>query len=129
LQLVAAGLLYVFVYRRRFGRIKEPPLAQRASPLELVEARAGVLRVAAAQGLAADLIVQHLCAHLGKAHGKTAANLSRELEHLAKSRGAAAPATALQALFGRVQKGERLSDREFIEVGRTAGEIVRGPKI
>jgi hypothetical protein len=129
MQLVAAGLLYVFVYRRRFGRIKEPPLAQRASPLELVEARAGVLRVAAAQGLAADLIVQHLCAHLGKAHGKTAANLSRELEHLAKSRGAAAPATALQALFGRVQKGERLSDREFIEVGRTAGEIVRGPKI
>ncbi len=131
LQLVAAGLLYVFVYRRRFGRIKEPPLPHRASPLELVEARAGVLRVAAAQGLAADLIVQHLCANLGKAHSKNAdaANLSRELEHLAKSRGAAAPATALHALFARVQKGERLSDREFVELGRTAGEIIRGPKI
>lgn len=131
LQLVAAGLLYAFVYRRRFGRIKEPLLPHRASPLELVEARAGVLRVAAAQGLAADLIVQHLCANLGKAHSKTAdiANLSRELERLAKSRGAAAPATALHALFARVQKGERLSDREFVELGRTAGEIIRGPKI
>jgi hypothetical protein len=131
LQLVAAGLLYVFVYRRRFGRIKEPLLPHRASPLELVEARAGVLRVAVAQGLAADLIVQHLCANLGKTHGKTAdaANLSGELEHLAKSRAAAAPATALHALFARVQKGERLNDREFIALGRTAGEIIRGSKI
>jgi hypothetical protein len=131
LQLVAAGLLYVFVYRRRFGRIKEPLSPHRASPLELVEARAGVLRVAGAQGLAADLIVQHLCANLGKAHSKSAAgaNLSGELEHLPKSRGAAAPATALHALFARVKKGERLNDREFVELGRTAGEIIRGSKI
>ena len=130
LQLVAAGLLYVFVYRRRFGRIKEPILPNRASPLELVEARAGVLRVAAAQGLAADLIVQHLCANLSKTHGKSvdAVNLNLELEHLAKSRGTASPAAALHALFARVQKGERLSDREFVELGRTAGEIIRGPK-
>ena len=130
LQIAAAGLLYVFVYRRRFGRIKEPLAADRASPLELVEARAGVLRVAAAQGLAANLIVQHLCANLSKAHGKAdAATLSGELEHLAKSRGAAAPATTLHALFARVQKGERLSDREFVDLGRTAGEIIRGSKI
>lgn len=127
LQLLAAGLLYVFVYRRRFGRIQEALLKHRASPLELVEARAGVLRVARAQGLAADLIVQHLGANLGKARGKAAAaNLNRELEHLAQSRGAAAPATILQVLFARVQKGERLSDREFVELGRTAGEIIRG---
>jgi hypothetical protein len=99
--------------------------------LELVEARAGVLRVAGAQGLAADLIVQHLCANVGKAHSKSAAgaNLSGELEHLPKSRGAAAPATALHALFARVKKGERLNDREFVELGRTAGEIIRGSKI
>ncbi len=131
LQLAAAGLLYVFVYRRRFGRIKEPLTPNRASPLELVEARAGVLRVAGAQGLATDLIVQHLCANLSKAHGKSAdvANLSRELEHLAKSRGAAAPSTTLHALFVRVQKGERLNDREFVELGQTAGEIIRGSKI
>jgi hypothetical protein len=131
LQVAAAGLLYVFVYRRRFGRIKEPLLPHRTSPLELVEARAGVLRVASAQKLAADLIVQHLCANLGKSRGKTAdaVNLNRELEHLAKSRGEASPATALHALFARLQRGERLNDREFVELGRTAGEIITGSKI
>src|SRR6185369_12130042 len=51
LQVVFAGCLYIFVYRRRFGRIKELPSPNRASPLELVHARAGVLQVAAAQGL------------------------------------------------------------------------------
>jgi hypothetical protein len=119
------------VYRRRFGRIKEPLSPNRASPLELIEARAGVLRVAGARGLAADLIVQHLCANLSKTHSKTvdAANLRGELAHLAQSRGAAAPATTLHALFARVQKGERLSDREFVELGRTAGEVIRGSKI
>jgi hypothetical protein len=130
LQIVFAGFLYVFVYRRRFGRIKEPPSPNRASPLELVHARAGFLRVAAAQGLAADLIVQHLCQHLGKAHGKTidSADLGRELDKLGKSHGAAAPVTALRALFSRVKSGARLSDREFIDLGRTAGEIIRGQK-
>jgi hypothetical protein len=130
LQVVFAGCLYIFVYRRRFGRIKELPSPNRASPLELVHARAGVLQVAAAQGLAADLIVQHLCQSLGKAHGKTidSAVLGRELETLAKSHGAAAPLTALQALFAKVKAGARLNDREFIELGRTAGEIIKGQK-
>jgi uncharacterized protein DUF4350 len=128
LQVILAALLYVFVYRRRFGRIKEAPLPNRSSPLELVDARAGVLQVAAAQGLAADLIVQHLCQNLGKAYGKTvdSADLGHELGNLAQSRGAAAPVTALRALFTKVQNGARLSDREFVELGRTAGEIIKG---
>ena len=128
LQIVFAGCLYIFVYRRRFGRIKEPPSPDRASPLELVHARAGVLQVAAAQGLAADLIVQHLCQYLGKAHSKPidAGDLGRQLENLAKSHGAAAPLTALRELFAKVKSGARLSDREFIELGRTAGEILKG---
>jgi hypothetical protein len=131
LQIIVAGLLYIFVYRRRFGRIREMPAPNRASPLELVEARAGVLRVAAAQGLAADLIVQHLCQSLGKAHGKTAAtgDLSHELENLAKSRGVAAPLTTLRALFANAQNGARLNDREFVELGRIAGEIIKGSKL
>jgi hypothetical protein len=128
LQLAAAGLLFVFVFRRRFGRIKEPFSPRRASPLELVEARAGVFRAAGAQQLAAELIVQHLCAHLGKAHSRSAGagNPERELANLAH--GGAASAKALHALFVRVQNGGRLNEREFIELGRTAGEILRGPK-
>lgn len=130
LQIGAAGLLYVFGYRRRFGRIRELPAPHRASPLELVQARAGVLKVAAAQGLAADLIVQHVCQHLGKAHGKTldSANLHQELANLARNRGTASSA-ALRALFAKVKNGERLSDKEFVELGRTAGEIIRGSKL
>jgi hypothetical protein len=126
LQLVAAGLLYVFVYRRRFGRIRELPAPKRASPLELVEARAGVFQVAAAQGLAADLIVQHLSQNLGKAHGKTidSGNLGQELQNLTGGHGANAPAAALHALFAKVRAGERLSDSQFVELGRAAGEIV-----
>jgi hypothetical protein len=131
LQLMAAGVLYAFFYRRRFGRVREPALPQRSSPLELVEARAGVFRVASAQGLAADLIVQHLCAGLSKGHGKTvdSANAERELDFLTRIDGVEAPATALHALLARAKKGERLSDREFVELGRAAGEIIKGPKI
>ncbi len=128
LQLAAAGLLYLFAYRRRFGRIREPPPSNRASPLELLDARAGVFRAAAARALSAELIVQHLCQNLTKSHGKTidTVNLSRELAIMAKTRGAVA--ATLQGLFGKVQNGQRLSDREFIELGRSAGEISRGPK-
>ena len=131
LQVAAAALLFVFAYRRRFGRIKEPPLPNRASPLELVEARAGVLRVAAAQKLAADLIMQHLWTQLGKARGRSAdgGNLELELEKLAKSGDTASPAVALHALFAKIQRNERLTDRQFIELGRAAGEIVKGTKL
>ena len=131
LQIIAAGLLYTFVYRRRFGRIREMPMPNRASPLELVEARAGVLRVAAAQKLAANLIVQHLCHTLGKVRGKTVdmSDLSHELENLARNRGVGAPITTLQGLLAKVQNGARLSDGEFVELGRTAGEIIKGQKL
>lgn len=126
LQIIVAGFLFVFAYRRRFGRIREMPAAARASPVELVEARAGVLQAAEAQALAADLIVQHLCQNLGKSHGKTvdSGNLNRELATLAGIRGAAAPAAALQNLFGKLRRGERLSGREFVELGQSAGEII-----
>lgn len=125
LQIAAAGLLYLFVYRRRFGRISEPPTRTRSSPLESVEARAGVFQAARAQVLAGQLIVQNLCQNLTKAYGKSVevANLDQQLEVLEKSRGAASQAATLRSLLARMQKGERLNDREFIEIGRSAGEI------
>jgi uncharacterized protein DUF4350 len=131
LQIIVAGLFYVFFYRRRFGRIKETPSPNRSSPLELVEARAGFLRVARAQSLAADLIVQHLCQIAGKAHRKTVdtADLDRELEILSQNRGTKAPVTVLREIFAKIRRGKRLSDEEFVELGRTAGEIVKGQKL
>ena len=125
LQLGAAGLLYIFGYRRRFGRIRETPPAVRASPLEAVEARAGVFRAAAAQELAAEMIVHHLChaAGAGRARDFESSNLQLALRNTAKN---AASAAALEALYTRLKNGQRLSDGEFLELGRRAGSLLRG---
>jgi Domain of unknown function (DUF4350) len=130
LQLAAAGLLYAFAYRRRFGRISETPMPERTSSLELVEARAGLLQAAAARGLAAELIVQNLCQDLTKAHGRAIdiANLSHQLDRAAKNTGTTIQTTALQALLKKIQTGASLNDQELINVGRSAGEILRGPR-
>lgn len=129
LQLSAAALLYLFVYRRRFGRISEPPLPSRASPLELVNARAGFLQAAAAQGLAAELIVQDLCRNLTPRRRKISdgADLTAELASLPTGGGTAQLAT-LRALLKKTQTGERLSDRELIEFGAAAGDLVKGSR-
>lgn len=129
LQVAAAGMLYLFAYRRRFGRIREPMPANRASPLELLDARAAVFQAAAAQTLSAELIAQQLCQSINKSHGKTgdSTNLSHELASLAKTRGGAA--ATLRDLFAKIQNGQRLSDREFIELGRSAGEIIKGSRL
>ena len=130
LQLSAAALLYLFVYRRRFGRIWEPPLPSRASPLELVNARAGFLQAAAAQGLAAELIVQDLCRNLTPRRRKISdgADLTAELASLPTGGGTAQLAT-LRALLKKTQTGERLSDRELIEFGAAAGDLVKGSRL
>ena len=129
LQIAAAGLLYAFAYRRRFGRISEPPVPDRSSSLELVEARGGVFQAAAARGLAAELIVQNLCQSLTRTHGKSVdlANLSHELSST-QARGATIETAAFRAVLAKIQNGTALNDRELIEVGRTAGEILKGPR-
>jgi len=127
LQLGAAGLLYIFLFRRRFGRISEPPLPARAGPLELVQARGGFLEAAQAQRLAAELIVQEVCRSRLKNRRKLSqsADLSETLAVCAPSGDSRAAAT-LGALFAKTQRGERLTDREFIELGSAAGELAKG---
>jgi len=128
LQIIAAGLLYVFGYRRRFGRISEPPLPARASALELLDARAGFFQTAAAQGLAVELIVQNLSQELAKAYGKPVdvSAVSQNLEALDKTNRSTKLFTSLRLLSAKAARGERLSDKEFVEVGRVAGEILQG---
>lgn len=127
LQLGAAGLLYIFLFRRRFGRIAEPPLPARASPLELVQARGGFLEAAEARRLAAELIAQEVCRSRLKNRRKISENadLSEALVICAPSGDSRAAAT-LGALFAKTERGERLTDREFIELGRAAGELTKG---
>ncbi|MGH7844860.1 MAG: DUF4350 domain-containing protein [Candidatus Binatia bacterium] len=128
LQIVAAGLIYAFGYRRRFGRIVEPPLPARASALELIEARAGFFQTAAAQGLAVELIVQNLCQELAKAYGRPVdvATLSHNLDALDKPDRSTKLLTSLRSLSVKSARGERLTDKEFVEVGRVAGGILQG---
>lgn len=61
LQLIAAGGLYALGYRRRMGRIIDPPAPVMRAASDLVAARAGLFQAARGRRLAADLIVQHLC--------------------------------------------------------------------
>jgi hypothetical protein len=131
LQLIGAGLLLIFAYSRRFGRITEPPPAARASAVELVDARAGIFRAARAQGLAAELIVQNLCYDLGRAQGKTinSHHLDQELEHLAKHQPERSQAiAALRAAIINIEQRRPLSDQEFIAIGRTTAELTRGSR-
>jgi hypothetical protein len=131
LQVSFAGLLLLLARGRRFGRVKHTLVPSRSSPLELVEARAGVLQVAGAQQFAVDLIAQQVCQILGKPHGKTidSADLAHELEQIARSSGAADRVAEFRALFLKARNGTRLSDREFIALGRAAGEITQGQKL
>lgn len=127
-QIAAAGLLYTFVYRRRFGRISEPPTFERSSPLDLVDARAGIFRAAGAQRLATRLMVQNLSQELSQAHGRTidVTSLSAQAGKRIATQIAPESLAELQALAAKSERGEKLSEREFIEVGRLAGELSKG---
>ena len=129
LQLALAGLLYVFGYRRRFGRVREPLTIARSSPLELIGARAGVFQTARAQRLAADLIVQHLCQDLGFARGKLvdSTRLEEELENVLR-RSETGSDHELRELFGKVRSNQELTEREFVQLGTAAGEIIKRAK-
>jgi hypothetical protein len=129
LQLALAGLLYVFGYRRRFGRVREPLTIDRSSPLELIGARAGLFQTARAQRLAADLIVQHLCQDLGTTRGKLvdSTRLEEELESVLRRSGTGSD-HGLRELFGKVQSNQELTEREFVQLGIAAGEIIKRAK-
>ena len=120
-QIAAAGLLYIFLYRRRFGRISEAPAATHSNPIELVDARAGIFHAAGAQRLAAQSIMQNLSQELSQAHGRTI-----DVARLSAYGGNSL--AELQALAAKTERGEKLSEREFIELGRLAGAMNKGRK-
>jgi len=129
-QLAAAGLFYILIHGRRFGRISEPLVFERSSPLDLVDARAGFFQAAGAQRLATQLIMQNLSQELTQAHGRTTAATGPSAHSGIGIAIQITPASfaALQALAAKSERGEKLSDREFIEIGRLAADLSKGRK-
>jgi hypothetical protein len=128
LQLAAGGLLYLFVYRRRFGSIADLPDPSRASPLELIEARAGFFQAARAKALAVELMVHNLSEELANTYGKSVdlAFVSRKPESSGQPGVPANLIGRLSDLSAKSARGEKLTDLEFVEVGRITGQIVQG---
>ena len=58
-----------------------------------------------------------------------AAHLNGELAKLAQSGGAGKYSASLQSMTEKLRVGTRLSDRELIEIGQTAGEILKGQRL
>ena len=129
-QIAAAGLLYIFVYRRRFGRVSEPPTLERSSPLDLVDARAGIFRAAGAQRLATQLMVQNLSQELSQAYGRKidVTTITAQSARNFPSQNFFAQLTDLQGLAAKAERNQPLSEREFIEVGRLTGVMSKGRK-
>jgi len=121
-QAAVAGLLYIFCYRRRFGRISERPDLAVASPLDLVDARAGFFQAAGARRLAARLILQNLFQELSRVLGRTA-----DLRSLGAPPSVLAPEklAQLKTLALKTERGENIHEDELLAMGRLAGTIER----
>ena len=124
-QIAAAGLLYIFACRSRFGRVSEPPVFERANPLDQVDARAGIFSAAKAQRLATQLMLQNLSQELSQARGRNidVTNPDTQAARILASHIATNSLIELQSLAAKAELGEILSEREFITIGRLAGMI------
>jgi hypothetical protein len=129
-QIAAAGLLYLFLCQRRFGRISEPPEPDHSSPLEIIDARAGIFQAAAAKRLAANLIMQNLSHELSQSHGRIVevATLNPQAEKNLAIENHIGRWAELQSLVAKVESGEALSEREFIAIGKLAGTLLQAQK-
>jgi hypothetical protein len=124
LQLLLAGLLYV-LYRKRMGRVLELPVSGPRRVLDLIRARAGLFQAAAAQPLAADLIVQQLCFQMGGQQRR-----SEELLEFCRQQQRRHAAGTLADAFQKLEAAYRLclfaksrKDEALAELGRVAGHI------
>ena len=125
LQLGLAGAVYLFGYKRRFGRPVDPLPPERTSPLETIEALGGLFEAADAKRFSARAIHQYLSIQLS-AVLRRPADLTDPAgrQHLAKRIGVSE--TDLKAYANGVEgilAGRRNSDAELIEIGRHAANI------
>jgi len=126
LTIAAAGLIYVFGHRRRFGRPVEPPAPDRASPLDLVDARAGLFRTAGSAALAVNVICLNLAHELGRALGRPVdlAELYRHHQQSSRPPACLEQIGRLARLWLRVRTEGRAERRDVHEAGNLAAQIL-----
>ncbi len=125
LQLGLAGAVYLFGYKRRFGRPVDPLPPERTSPLETIEALGGLFEAADAKRFSARAIHQYLSARLSGALRRPFDLMDPAgRQRLAKRIGVSE--TDLKAYADGVDgiiAGRLISDAELIEIGRQAANI------
>jgi hypothetical protein len=80
--------------------------------------------------LAVNLIMQNLGQELSQSHGRVVdvATLNAQTGKKSVIRDHAGQLTELQSLAAKADRGERLSDPEFVKVGKLAGTWLQGQK-
>jgi len=120
-QLLVAGCMLVFGPWRRFGSILEPKPVHRHEPLELIHARAGLFRQAGARVLSFQMIHRFFARTLQA--NRPRHNLFEDEAGVGPIFGGARFQRYL-TLYRQVRDSESLSETEFVEAARLAGEIL-----
>ncbi|MEE8584983.1 MAG: hypothetical protein V3T83_09040, partial [Acidobacteriota bacterium] len=127
LQASLAGLAYLLVYRRRFGRLHEAAPPDRRSPLQLVRARGQLLAAAQARPLAVEWI--HRSLNLRISHGLGyPVDLDEEATRKRFSSGTSNPARLFREYlecYRQLRSGQPLTDPDLVRLGRSAGRLAR----
>ncbi len=119
---LAAGALYVFGCRRRFGRILEPPPVSRQDPMATVDARAGLFRAAGARAMAIELFCGDLEHELGLAAGRPV-----DFAELLRERRAAPSGTLTRDVERLIalRESRGAGEREVFQAARLASRILK----
>ena len=127
LQLALAAALYLFGFKRRFGKPLDELPVERTNPIETVHAIGGLFEAAHARALSARVIHQHLNACLSSKVGYRVDLLNPQVrQRLASpSRTERAELDAYAEAVANTIQGHRTSDEAVIGIGRKANAIAR----
>ena len=127
LQLALAGIVYIFGYKRRFGKIVEEVPEERTSPIEAAEALGGLFRTAEARTLSARSIYQHLNLELSRLTGHRVDLLNPESRAYLARRSQMSEGeldTYAKAVAANLRQ-QSTREQDLLQIARTATNILR----
>jgi hypothetical protein len=127
LQIALAGAIYIFGYKRRFGKIVEEIPADRTSPIEAAEALGGLFQTAQARVLSARSIYQYLNMELTRliGHRVDLLNPDNRQRIAARSRMSRAELDSFAQLVTDTLEKHSDRDADLVNLAQTASNIVR----